>query len=156
MRLRLAALLLALLGAGCRDSATEPSAYRPVTDAVPTGLPVVLRTIPSYDSPLPSTATVVAAGDSIVATAALSVSGCVDYAAQAGRSGAAVVVTIVSSFPATPRFCTMNLASATFRAVVRPAPRGSYDVVLRDRVQMQAGTPLFDERELARRTVTVR
>lgn len=154
MRLPPLAVALALLSAGCHGSATEP--YRTTTDAAPSGLPTFLRTAPSYQEALPAAPSITAAGDSIVAAAALSVSGCIDYAATAGLSGSVLVVTITSSFPDVPRYCTMNAATATFRAVVRPAPSGRYDVVFRTRDQAQAGAPAFYERELARASVTLR
>lgn len=154
MRLRLFCAGLALLGAGCSDAATAP--YRATSAPAPSGLAVALNTIPGYEAPPPAYASITADGDSVIATAPLGASGCVDYTAAAGVADGDLVVTITTSFPDTPRACTMDARIETFRAVVRPAPKGSYDVVLRDRVQRQAGSPSFDERELARRPVILR
>jgi hypothetical protein len=95
----------------------------------------------------------VADGDSLVASAEYEVTGCLDYAAAAGTAGSSIVVTIVETPPPTPRYCTMDKKSAIFRAVVRPAPRGAYGVVLRQRIEWTTDGP--KERERARGSVTL-
>jgi hypothetical protein len=47
----------------------------------------------------------------------------------------------------------MDKKSAIFRAVVRPAPRGTYPVVLRRRLEFSSVGP--EEAELARGSVTL-
>lgn len=148
MRPRLLLAALALVGAGCRESSTEP--YTPTAPA-PSGLAASLGVAFAYGSPAPGPA-IAAAGDSLVATAVLGWSGCVDYAAQAGREGGAVVVTVVQR--PTNRFCNLDIRGAAFRVVVRPAPVGRYDVVLRARFESPQGAP--SEREVVRRSVTLR
>jgi hypothetical protein len=47
----------------------------------------------------------------------------------------------------------MDIKSAIFRTVVRPAPRGRYPVVLRQRLEWMTDGPV--ERERARGSVTL-
>lgn len=148
MRLRPALTALALAGAGCRESATGP--YTP-SSPPPSGLAVSLTVTPSYAAltPGPSVGT---AGDSVVVAAVLSSSGCVDYAARAGRENGDVVVTIVST--PTNRPCLLGMFRSTYRAAVGQAPRGRYDVVLRQRFESSNQAP--QELEVVRRAVTLR
>ena len=136
----LAALTLAI--AACHDTPTG---------LLPLGLPVTLRRTASTATP--AAPTIVADGDSLVASAELPYTGCSDYMAVAGTVRGAVVVTIVEAQPQTPRTCLAILASAVFHAVVRPAPHGTYLVVLRERFE-GSGDGLM-EREWARGSVTV-
>ena len=144
----LAALGLAI--AACHEGPTSPF-YRP-SDPAPSGLPTALSIAPSTGKPFASPA-IVADGDSIVASAEYDVTGCLDYLAVAGAAGASVVVTITESSPPTLRYCTMDKKTAIFRAVVRPAPRGAYQVVLRRRIDFLTDGP--QETELARGSVTL-
>jgi hypothetical protein len=114
----------------------------------PSGLAVTLsispRTSTTYLTPA-----ITAAGDSVVVWAEYTGSDCVDYAATAGvGSGNALVVTITESSPPTMRYCTLELSTAIFRAVVRPAPRGIYPVELRQRMEWLSDGP--EERVRAR------
>ena len=93
-------------------------------------------------------------GDSLVTTAEYDVSGCLDYKAVAGSVGASVVVTIIETTSLTVRYCTMDKKTAIFRAVVRPAPRGAYAVMLRRRMEWLSDGP--EETELAQGSATLR
>jgi hypothetical protein len=138
-----------LAAAGCRESPTSP--YRPVSAAAPSGLAVSLT---SASGALSERSTIVADGDSVVAAATLSASGCTDYTAQAGLDHGTLVVTITESFPPVPRVCTANLAYARFRAVVRDLPAGRYPAVLRSRVEDTVQGA--QEREVTRASILVR
>ena len=118
----------------------------------PSGLPTSLSIIPSTAEPFAGP-TIVADGDSLVASAKYEGTGCLEYSAVAGTAGASVVVTITESSPPTLRYCTLDKKTAIFRAVVRPAPRGAYSVVLRRRLQFLTDGP--EEVELARESVTL-
>ena len=112
----------------------------------PSGLAVTLGIFPSTATPFAGPA-ISAAGDSVVVAAEYTASGCFDYAATAGvGSRDTLVVTITESTPSTMRYCTMDLRTAVFRAVVRPAPRGSYPVVLRQRMEWPADGPVERDR----------
>jgi len=112
----------------------------------PSGLAVTLGISASTATPFPGPA-ISAAGDSVAVAAEYTASGCFDYAATAGVSSRdTLVVTITESTPSTTRYCTMDLRTAVFRAVVRPAPRGSYPVVLRQRMEWPADGPVERER----------
>ena len=141
---------LALVTAGCHEAPTSPF-YSPSGPA-PSGLPTSLSIIPSTATPFAGPA-LAADGDSLVASAEFEVTGCLDYSAVAGMAGGSVVVTIIESTPATFRYCTLDKKSAVFRAVVRPAPRGAYPVVLRRRLDFMTDGP--EETELARTSVTL-
>ena len=144
MRVPFSFAVLALVAA-CGVSPT--ALYDRPTGPPPSGLAVTLRISPSTGAPVLSP--VDAAGDSVAASAEYPVSGCVDYAATAGvGSGNTLVVTITESTPPTSRYCTMDYKTAVFRAVVRPAPRGSYPVVLRQRIEWTSDGPV--ERDVAR------
>ena len=144
----LAALTLSI--AACHEAPTSPFS-RPSGPA-PSGLPVTLRIAPSTATPFAGPA-IVADGDSLVASAEYEVSGCLDYTAAAGTVSGSVVVTIIESAPYTPRMCPAIKYTAVFSAVVRPAPRGSYAVVLRQRLEFMTDGP--KERERARGSVTL-
>lgn len=142
-RLAAAAAVASVAGAGCADGPTGP----------PSGLAVALTVTHVRVGPVSTPPTITAAGDSVVTEAVLDFSGCADYSARAGVSGGALVVTVVEAEPAVPRGCLAVVAYAAFRAVVRPAPRGTYAVVLRERAELTR--PASPEREVARATVTV-
>lgn len=145
--LALLALILAI--AACHEAPTSP--YSRPSGPAPFGLPVVLGRTPSTGTPV--AATIVADADSLVASAEFNYSGCFDYAAVAGTAGGSVVVTVVETAPYVPRACSLITQTAVYHAVVRPAPRGSYSVVLRERMEWPSDGPL--EREWARRVVTL-
>jgi hypothetical protein len=112
----------------------------------PSGLAVTLGILPSTATPFPGPA-ISAAGVSVVVAAEYTASGCFDYGATAGVSGGdTLVVTITESTPSTTRYCSLDLRTAVFRAVVRPAPRGSYPVVLRQRMDWPTDGPVERER----------
>lgn len=139
MRLRSGFAALAL-ATGCLGTPTA-LLDRPVGPP-PSGLAVTLSIFPRTDM---STATppITAADDSVAVWAEYTVSGCFDYAATAGvGTSDTLVVTIAESTPPTMRYCTMDLRTAVFRAVVRPAPRGTYPVVLRQRMNWMTDGPV--------------
>ena len=107
----------------------------------PSGLPVALTIAPvTPTSALPPAIT--AAGDSVAVWAEYTV-GCFDYAATAGVStDNTLVVTITESTSPTIGYCALDLEKAFFRAVVRPAPRGTYPVVLRQRMDWVTDGPV--------------
>lgn len=143
-------LAVALAGAACRES---PAAPRSPSGPPPSGLSTSLAIIRTYQAPPPDRPSITADGDSVVATAKLGVSGCRDYGARAGVVDGVLVVTVVDSAPPVSRLCTLEAGFATFRAVVRAAPRGRYDAVLRARVESTSGAP--SESELVRQSVTL-
>ena len=150
MRIAVASTALALAIAACHEGPTSPFS-RPSGPA-PSGLPTTLSITPSTATPFAGPA-IVADGDSVVASAEYDVTGCLDYVAVAGTAGTSVVVTVIESSPLVVRYCTMDKKSAIVRAVVRPAPRGAYAVVLRRRLDfLSDGT---EEAELARGAVTL-
>jgi hypothetical protein len=142
MRRPAALAALTLAAAACQDAPTG---------LLPLGLPVTLRRTASTATP--AAPTIVADGDSLVASAELPYTGCPDYMAVAGTVRGAVVVTIVEAQPRTQRVCLAILESAVFEAVVRPAPHGTYPVVLRERFEGTRDGLM--EREWARGSVTV-
>jgi hypothetical protein len=144
----LAALTLAIVA--CHEAPTE--AFLRPSGPAPSGLPVVLSITPSTATPFDDPA-IVADGDSLTAAAEYDVSGCLDYSVAAGTVGGSVIVTIIESAPPAARYCSMVKASAIFRAVVRPAPRGNYPVVLRQRLEWTTDGPF--ERERARGSITL-
>ena len=150
--MRLLATLFAssLCVAACHDAPTSP--YTRPSGPAPSGLPVTLRIDPSTGTPFAGPA-IVSQGDSVTASAEFDVSGCLDYTAVAGTVGGTVVVTIVETAPDVPRMCALVKRTAVFRAVVRPAPRGSYSVALRERMEWPTDGPV--EREWARGSVTL-
>jgi hypothetical protein len=130
----------------CHDVPT--ALYDHPADPAPSGLPVTLTISPSTSVPFSGPA-IAAAGDSVVVAAEYLASGCFDYSASGGVIGGnTLVITITESTPPTTRYCTMDYKTAVYRAVVRPAPRGSYPVVLRRRIESSTDGPR--ERELAR------
>jgi hypothetical protein len=142
---------LAVLGtvvlaiAACHEAPTSPG-------PAPSGLPATLRRTSSTGTPFAGPP-IVAQGDSLVASAELHYTGCLDYTAVAGTVGGAVVVTILEAPPRIPRACLAILESAVFHVVVRPAPHGTYLVVLRERFEGAGDGPM--EREWVRGSVTV-
>lgn len=136
---------LALAAVACHESPTE------APGPVPSGLTVTLGISP-VQAFTRITDHATSRGDSVVATATLGISGCNDYKAVAGNAGDALVVTFVAT--TTQRICSMDARAAVFRAVVHPAPRGGYDVVVRDRIEGVDDGPI--ERELARWPVFIR
>lgn len=149
---------LALLGAACRESVTEPSwPSRTVADAAPSGIPVAsTRGSWNYDANL-FDASVTTAGDSAVLTY-VSAGGCGHvFEASAGIVDGALVVTNVGRVPEDVDGCLSiaNRGGAPFRLVVRPLARGRLAVVLRERTQNYAPARTFLERDILRRTVTL-
>jgi hypothetical protein len=140
----------ALAIAACHEGSTSPF-HRP-NDPAPSGLPVTLSITPSTGTPFAGPA-IVADADSLVAAAEFEVSGCLDYKAVAGTADGSVVVTVIEASSPTVKYCDLVLRKAVYRAVVRPAPRGAYPVVLRRRLDfLSDGT---EEAELARKSVTL-
>ena len=150
--MRLAATLAALSFslAACHEAPTSP--YTRVSGPAPSGIPVTLRIDPPTRTPFAGPP-IVTEGDSVTASAEFNVSGCVDYTAAAGRVGSSVVITIIETEPDVPRVCALIAQRAVFHAVVRPAPRGSYAVVLRERMEWPTDGPV--EREWARGSVAL-
>ncbi len=122
-------IMLSLVAASCGEQATSP--YYTPKGSPPTGIPASVRTVATPDGAADAV-TIAAAGDSVMATAVLSSSGCSDYRAVAGQVDGTLVVTVVDSL--TDRICAAIWTQAAFRAVVRPAPRGEYRVEYRARV----------------------
>ncbi len=147
MRLARSSIAVALL-AGCRESVT--GLYSP-DRSPPSGLAVTLGVTPSHGVAQPSP-TVEVANDSVIVAAVLSSSGCVDHTVLAGQESGALVVTILKQPNGRP--CLLGMFRATFRAAVRNAPRGRYDVVLRQRFEAPPQAP--QELVVARRAVTLR
>ena len=143
----LAALSLSL--AACHEAPTSP--YARVSGPAPSGLPVTLRI--DWSSGALAGPAIVTEGDSLTASAKFGVSGCLDYTASAGTVGSSVVITIIETAPYVPRVCTLIAQTAVFHAVVRPAPRGAYAVVLRQRMEWPSDGPV--EREWARGSVAL-
>ncbi len=148
---------LAALGAACGGSATEPS--RVVANAAPSGIPVAAMLEPTtrLDAD-PLDATVTAVGDSVVLTYVFGGGMCgLDFTASAGIFDGALVVTHIGQFSEANAYCTMDLprVGPTFRFAVRPPARGRLAVVLRQRLPRRAGSPEFNERDVARQTVTL-
>ena len=137
--------IIAMAAVACNAAPTE--VFAPVAGPAPSGLPVTLGITPSTATPFAGPP-IAADGDSLVATAEYEVTGCLDYAATAGLSDGVLVVTITEKTPATVRYCALGKGTAVFRAVVRPAPRGVFAVVLRQRLELANDSPV--ERELAR------
>ena len=136
MRLLSGFAALALV-TGCLGSPTSILDRAP--GPPPSGLAVTLSISPSTAASafIPA---ITAAGDSVAVWAEYEVSGCFDYAATAGvSSGDTLVMTITQSTPPTTRYCAMDLRNAVYRVVVRPAPRGTYPVVLRQRMEWSDG-----------------
>ena len=122
-------IVLLLVAASCGEPATGP--YYTPKGLPPAGLTASVRTVPPLDGAA-DTVTITAAGDSVLASAVLPASGCSAYRAVAGQVGGTLVVTVVDSL--TDRLCALIATQATFRTVVRPAPRGEYRVEYRARV----------------------
>jgi len=150
MRLPATLVVLSLSLAACHEAPTSP--YKRPSGPAPTGLPVTLRITPSTRTPFAGPV-IVTEGDSVTASAEFNVSGCLDYTPAAGTVGGAVVVTIIETAPTVPRMCALVKQRAVFHAVLRPAPRGSYAVVLRERMEWPTDGPV--EREWARGSVAL-
>lgn len=139
MRLSFGLTALAL-ASGCLGSPTALVEH--AGGPPPSGLAVTLSISPS-SARAALTPAITGAGDSVAVWAEYTESGCFDYSAAAGvGSDNALVVTITESTPPTTRYCTMDLKTAVFRAVVRPAPRGTYPVLLRQRMEWATDGPL--------------
>ena len=149
--MRLAATIAALsfFLAACHEAPTSP--YTRVSGPAPSGLPVTLRI--DMSSGTPAGPAIVTEGDSVTASAKFGVSGCLDYTASAGTVGGSVVITIIETAPYVPRVCAAIAATAVFHAIVRPAPRGAYAVVLRERMEWPSDGPV--EREWVRGSVAL-
>lgn len=156
MHSRLISVMLAAVAAGCGDAITNP--VRTTEIPAPSGLAVSF----TLDGVSPkSTRSIAAAGDSVVVTDQFTAGlTCMVPSASAGVEGGALVVTVVSAYQTEPCYVTLRAdlqsGGPFFRATVPSAPRGSYDVIVRERTQRQAGSTTFDERDLARGSVTVR
>lgn len=148
---------LALVGAACRGSATEPvQPLRSVSDAAPSGIPVA-ATRGSRDKRADlGAASVAVAGDSLVFTY-VSIGGCGQaYEAVAGVADGALVVTDVGRTPPGVAGCAGPAYPGGFpaRLAVRAPSRGRLTVVLRERVEGVPAGGGFAEREVVRTTVT--
>jgi hypothetical protein len=146
-----AATVAVLAFVACRDSVVGP--YTP-SGAPPSGLTVSLserRLDP--DGPIPTSTTFTAAGDSVVVTATLA-NDCVRWSPHAGVADGALIITVADSMPPGGRNCFAVASLGSYQAVVRPAPPGTYAVVLRSRVI--ASNRQASEVERGRARVTVR
>lgn len=146
MTLRSLLVFLSVAATACHDSPVAPV-------SPPDGLPVSLRELRSPDAFSGASPVVVAQGDSVMVTALLSASDCLDVSTFAGLSNGQLVVTITRRTPEVLRFCSMVARSALFRAVVRPAPSGRYTTVLRQRFESATQAP--QEREVVRAPVVI-
>lgn len=154
MRAARAFAALALLAA-CQEATTEP--FRPVSGPVPSELPASFRLLSAADSLLRGHPSVTAAGDSVTVVATGTAGGCSFRSARAGVRDGVLVVTRFDSIPPGGLYCLFSTPGpATFKIVVRPVASGRIAVTVRERLQAQAGASAYQERELARRTVTVR
>jgi hypothetical protein len=143
------AALIVLALPGCGDTPAEP--YTP-SGPPPSGLAATLIAVrPTPGVAPPRVPSVVAAGDSIVVTAVLR-DECVNYSVAAGVAKRVLVITVVDSMPV-GLACAAVVSGGPFRAVVRSAPRGRYQVALRARL-VGAYNPR-QERELLRRVVSL-
>jgi hypothetical protein len=138
-------LVLALIAVSCGEP-TSPS-YTPVTPP-PAGLPVSLRNVPPLGT-ASDAATITAAGDSVSAAAVMNAGSCGSRHTVAGEVGGVLVITVVDTVSG--GMCSMVAIVGTFRAVVRPAPRGAYRVEYRARAVFSQGAPI--ERVLGRKSV---
>lgn len=146
MTFRSVLLLLCLAATACHDSPVAPA-------SPPEGLPVSLQELTSPDAYSGKSPVIVAQGDSVVLTAALSAPDCLDVSTSAGLSNGVLIVTITTRPPAVVRFCSMIARSALFRAVVRSVPSGRYTAMLRQRFESPTQTP--QEREVVRAPVVI-
>ena len=157
MRTPAALAVLALAVAACHDAPTE--AFSPASGPAPSGLPVTLQIAPQIERAPAKPPTIWAQGDSLIVTAEYEYNVCRRYAAAAGTVDGSLVVTIAESLPynqlgcAPPEEGAAFEQTAAFLAVVRPAPRGTYTVVLRQRLDYRADGPV--ERERARASITL-
>lgn len=149
---------LALLGAACRGSPTGPlQPFRSVSDAAPSGVPVVATRGPRDTHADLSAASVAVAGDSLVFTYVSAGGWCGQaFAAVAGVADGALVVTDVGRTPPGLDGCTGPAYPGGFpvRLAVRAPSRGRLTVALRERVEGVPAGRGFSEREVVRRTVT--
>lgn len=134
---------LALVAASCEETPTG-------LGSPPTGLTVSLATSRPPDGATDAV-TITAAGDSVIADAVMDAAACSDYRAVAGQLDGALVVTVVETF--SDRICISIRPATTFRAVVRPAPRGEYRVEYRVRVAWPQQAPR--ERVLGTQSVSL-
>jgi hypothetical protein len=150
---------LALLGAACQDAATEPGQPRRVADAAPSGIPVsATRGSWDYTANLLRDISVAAAGDSVVFTY-VSDAGCgLRYEAVAGIADGTLVVTDVGRAPEGVDGCLAIAypGGIPVRLAVRAPARGRLAVALRERRESVPAGGGFVERDVLRRTVTLR
>ncbi len=150
---------LALLGVACQDSATEPAPPRRVTDVAPSGIPVAAtRGSWDYEANLLRDVSVALVGDSVAFTY-VSGAGCGRrYEAVAGVADGALVVTDVGRAPAGADGCLAISypGGIPVRLAVRAPARGRLAVALRERTESVPAGGGFVERDVLRRTVTVR
>ena len=151
MRTAAALAVLTLTVAACHDAPTE--AFSRASGPAPTGLPVTLQIAVHAATTAATESKFWAQGDSLVISVAYEYSVCRNYSATAGAEGGSVVVTITESKLYYNLNCADPDQTATFLAVVRPAPSGAYPVVLRQRLEYLVDGPV--ERERARGTVTL-
>lgn len=153
---RLAAL--ALLGAACRESATEPVQQpRRVAEAAPSGVPVAAVRGAWDHKADRRDASVTLAGDSVVFTY-VSGTGCGHrYEAVAGVADGALVVTDVGRAPEGVDGCLAIAYSGGVRVrlAVRAPARGRLTVALRERTESVPAGGGFWERDVLRRAVTL-
>lgn len=146
MKLRSVLVLLCGAATACHDAPVAPV-------SPPDGLPVSMRKLSAPDAFSGSNPVVVAQGDSVMVTAQLTEPHCFDVRTSAGMVNGRLVVTFTASTPEVPRVCTLDIRTALFRFVVRPAPAGRYTAVLRQR--FESGTQIPQEREVVRGPVAV-
>lgn len=147
----------ALLGAACRESATEPvPPFRNVSGAAPSGIAVAATRGPRDPRAELGAASVTVVGDSLVFTY-VSGGGCGQaFEAVAGVADGALVVTDVGRTAPGVDGCLAIAYAGGFpvRLAVRAPSRGRLTVALRERVESVPAGGGFTEREVVRRTVT--
>ena len=148
MRNTLCTLALTLSAVSCGDATTSPF-YR-AKAAPPSGLTVTLQ-ITTPPSGATDTLSIIAAGDSVSASALLGVSGCMDYSAVAGQTRGLLVITVIET--PSDRLCILVDTPATLRTVVRSLPRGDYRVEYRKRIAPPQQAPF--ERVLGRQSLRI-
>lgn len=146
MRHRSVLVFLSLAATACHDAPVAPV-------SPPEGLPVSMRMLNSPDAFSGRSPVVVAQGDSVMITAELGDSRCVDVSTSAGLSNGRLVVTVTTRPFGGLSICQMDFRTALFRFVVRPAPSGRYTAVLRQRFESPTQAP--QEREVVRGPVVV-
>jgi hypothetical protein len=160
MRHRRLLVVLALAGAACNSSLTEPrQPSRSVSDSAPSGIPVAATRAP-WDGQANDrrNVSITVAGDSVVLTHLVNTSCSHVYEATAGMVNGALVVTDVGRAPVGVGGClaVLVLGGVPVRLAVRVPTRGLLAVVLRKRWEHVPANGVFEESEVLRRTVIVR